>query len=246
MEVNILQTSLADFNKEKTLRFDVKFHRVFTYLIKKKDTVPLLNFFTIIDKRIKIENLDLDNLKYVEIGSCDEYGDVYPFDLSNKDLEVVEKNRLLKKIQAGDIQKPNKYNLLIPAVRPNLKKFIFIDDEKSELYFTKAFLCLESRENRLSTLLLSYLLRTILLKTLVGLCREGKGYPTIKKDDLKFFYIEKELVKKILNLQPKLLEKITSNTKNIKKYKGEIKKLREEIDQSMYQIINSLKTENLA
>jgi len=239
MEVNILQTSLADFNKEKTLRFDVKFHSTFTYLVKKKDTVPLLNFFTIIDRKVNIGDLDLDNLKYVEIGSCNEYGDVYPFDLSNKDLEVAEKNRLLKKIQAGDIQKPNKYNLLIPVVRPNLKKFIFIDDEKSELYFTKAFLSLESKENRLSTFLLAYLLRTILFKTLVGLCREGKGYPTIKKEDLKFFYIEKDLIKKIMNLQPKLLEIITSNTKKIKKCKEEIKKLREEIDHSIYQLLIS-------
>jgi len=228
----------SDFGKEKTLRFDVKFHNAFTYLVERKDTVSLLEFFKIIDKKFDVENLDFDMLKYAEIGSCDEYGDAYPFDFSDKNLDVNEKERLLKKIQNGDIQKPDPRNLLVPMVRPNLKKFVYIDEDKNDLYFTKAFLCFESKTNQLSAFLLGFLLRTALFSTLVGLCREGKGYPTIKKDDLKFFYIDKEVIKKVINIQPKLLENISSNTRNIKKYKEQIKKLREEIDSLIYKSLS--------
>jgi len=224
----------SDFGKEKTLRFDVKFHNAFTYLIKKKDAVPLLEHFKIIDKKVDIENLDPDSLKYAEIGSCDAYGDVFPFDFSDKDLDINEKDRLLKKIQKGDIQKPNQQNLLIPVVRPNLMKFVYIDEDKKEIFFTKAFLCLESKSNKLSTFVLGFLLRTILLNTLVGLCREGKGYPTIKKEDLKFFYVDKEILKKIISIQPKLLKNISSSVDSIKKHKEEIKNLREQIDNLIY------------
>ncbi len=53
MEVNYLQTSLADFNKEKTLRFDVKFHNVFTKVVETRATTPFLNLFDIEIKTIK-------------------------------------------------------------------------------------------------------------------------------------------------------------------------------------------------
>jgi hypothetical protein len=152
-------------------------------------------------------------------------------------LDVNEKKRLLKKIQNGDVQKPDLHNLLVPTVRPNLKKFVYINEDKKDIYFTKAFLCFRSKTTQLSTFLLGFLLRTVLFSTLVGLCREGKGYSTIKKDDLKFFYIDKEVIKKVINIQPKLLEKILSNMRNIKKYKEQIKKLREEIDDLIYYLL---------
>jgi type I restriction-modification system DNA methylase subunit len=225
----------SDFSKEKSLRFDVKFHNAFTSLIKKGgNAIPLLRFFNIVDKRVDLENIDFDNLKYAEIGSCNEYGDVTPFDFSDKDLDINEKERLLKKIQNGDIQKPDRGDLLIPMVRPNLKKFVYVDEDKSDIYFTKAFLCLKPKTDQLSSLLLAFLLRTVLFDTLVGLCREGKGYPTIKKDDLKFFYIDKEVIEKLIKIQHKLLENIYSNIRDIKKHKEQIKKLREEIDDLIY------------
>jgi hypothetical protein len=136
------------------LRFDVKFHNAFTYLIERKETVSLLEFFEIIDKKFNVEKLDFDMLKYAEIGSCDEYGDVYPFDFSDKNLDVSEKERLLKKIQNGDVQKPDLHNLLVPTVRPNLKKFVCINEDKKDIYFTKAFLCFRSKTTQLSTFLL--------------------------------------------------------------------------------------------
>jgi type I restriction enzyme M protein len=219
----------SDFSREKSLRFDVKFHNSFTSLIRKSgNAIQLLRFFNIVDRRVRrvdLENIDFDNLKYAEIGSCNEYGDVTPFDFSDKDLDINEKERLLKKIQEGDIQKPDQGHLLIPTVRPNLKKFVYIDEDKSDIYFTKAFLCLKPKTNQLSSLLLAFLLRTVLFDTLVGLCREGKGYPTIKKDDLKFFYIDKEVIEKLIKTHNKLLENIYSNLRDIKKHKEQIKKL---------------------
>jgi type I restriction enzyme M protein len=227
----------SDIGKEKSLRLDVKFHNAFTYLIKNKDTVSLLEFFTFCNDNVD-KNIDVDNLKYAEIGSCNEHGDVTPFDLYSENLDISEKERLLKKILINhDIQKPDIGSILIPMVRPNLKKFVYIDSDKSDLYFTKAFLCLRPKTDYFSSFLLGYLLRTVLYDTLVGLCREGKGYPTLNKDDLKFFYIDKNLINKIIKSQKTLLEKLTSNIEVIKKQEEQIKRLRQEIDNIIYQLL---------
>lgn len=228
----------SDIGKEKSLRLDVKFHNAFTYLIKNKDTVSLLEFFTFCNDKVDKNNIDVDNLKYAEIGSCNEYGDVAPFDLSSENLDISEKERLLKKILINhDIQKPDIGSILIPTVRPNLKKFVYIDSDKSDLYFTKAFLCLRPKTDYFSSFLLGHLLRTVLYDTLVGLCREGKGYPTLNKDDLKFFYIDKDLINKIIKFQKILSEKLTSNIEAIKKQEEQIKRLRQEIDNIIYQLL---------
>ena len=101
MEVIFLQTSLLDLNKEKTLRFDVKFHNVFTKVVETRKTTPFLNFFELGVK--KYERDELNEIKYVEIGSVTSEGDINAFDLSNdKELDLTEKERLIKKIENGD------------------------------------------------------------------------------------------------------------------------------------------------
>jgi len=228
-QINFLQTSLADFNKEKTLRFDVKFHNVFTKLIKTKDTVPFLNFFEIGVK--KCDEDELNEIKYVEIGSVNNEGKIESFNLSDdKQLDLTEKERLLKKIENGDIFKPDKSGILIASVRPNLKKFISITDTEQDLYFTKAFIYLLPKQNLIEGRLLKYFLRTVLFERLVGLCREGKGYPTLKENDLKFFFIENELIEKIRVDKNKLLQKIDENEQKISKIKQKIESLQDIID----------------
>jgi len=224
---------LSDFSYEKSLRLDVKFHRTFTLLVRKGNTVPLLDYFDIKEEKIDVDTHDLESIKYAEIGSCDEYGDVVPFDFSNQYLDVVEAERIEKKITDGDIQKPGLNELLIPAVRPNLNKFIYIDKNKKDIYFTTAFIRLVAKTDSFTTLFLAYLLRTVLHDTLVGLCREGKGYPSVKDSDLKFFYISKNKLKKIIAAQNKILPIIVSRIDDIKTCKEKIASSWKDIDESI-------------
>jgi len=229
MEINFLQISLSDLNKEKTLRFDVKFHDVFTKIIKTKKTRSFLDFFKPAEK--KCDEYDLDEIKYVEIGSVTTEGEINPLDLSNnKELDLTEKERLTKKIENGDIFKPERGSILITSVRPNLKKFIPITESEQDLYFTKAFVYLQPKQDLINNKLLKYLLRTVLFKRLVGLCREGKGYPTLKEDDLKFFFIDNKLIKKIEQNKENLLRKIDENEQAIFQIKPKIESLQDIID----------------
>ncbi len=229
MEITFLQTRLSDFNKERTLRFDVKFHNVFTKVIETKETTPFFNFFEIGIK--KCDEYDINEIKYVEIGSVNNESEIEAFDLSdNKQLDLAEKERLIKKIENGDIFKPDKGGILIASVRPNLKKFISITDNEQDLYFTKAFICLFPKQNFIESRLLKYLLRTVLFERLVGLCREGKGYPTLKENDLKFFFIENELIEKIAANKNKILQKIDENEQKISHIKSKIESIQDIID----------------
>jgi len=229
MEVNFLQTSLVDLNKEKTLRFDVKFHNVFTKIIETRTTTPFLSFFDIEEKEER--EYEVNEIKYVEIGSVSSDGDINAFDLSdNRGLDLAEKERLIKKIENGDIFKPKKGSLLIASVRPNLRKFVPITDEEQDLHFTKAFIYLYPKQNLIESRILKYLLKTVLFERLVGLCREGKGYPTLKENDLKFFFIDDNLIKKLELNKKKLLEKIDENERAILQIKPKIESLQNIID----------------
>ena len=228
-QVNFLQTSLADFSKEKTLRFDVKFHNVFTRVVKTGETTSLLNFFEIGTK--EYEGREVNEIKYVEIGSVTNEGDIIPFNLADDvGLDVIEKERLIEKIENGDIFKPQKGSLLIASVRPNLKKFVSIESEESSFHFTKAFIYLVPKQNLIEGRLLKYLLRTVLFDRLVGLCREGKGYPTLKENDLKFFFIDNDLIKNLEFNKEKILKKINENEQKILQIKSKIESLQDIID----------------
>lgn len=229
MEVNFLQTSLADFNREKTLRFDVKFHNVFTKIIETRTTTAFLSLFDIEEKGG--QKYEANEIKYVEIGSVSNEGDINAFDLSdNKELVLAEKERLIKKIEDGDIFRPKEGGLLITSVRPNLKKFVPITSEEKDLYFTKAFIYLLPKQNLIDNRLMKYLLRTVLFERLVGLCREGKGYPTLKENDLKFFFIDDKLIEKLELNKKQLLEKIDENERRILQIKPKIESLQNIID----------------
>jgi len=228
-QVNFLQTSLVDFSKEKTLRFDVKFHNVFTRTIKTGETTPFLNFFEIGTKEYK--GCKINEIKYVEIGSVTNEGDIIPFNLADDvGSDVTEKERLIEKIENRDIFKPRKGSLLIASVRPNLKKFVSIGSKESSLHFTKAFIYLVPKQNLIEGRLLKYLLRTVLFDRLVGLCREGKGYPTLKENDLKFFFIDNDLIEKLEFNKEKILKKINENEQEILQIKSKIESLQDIID----------------
>ena len=175
--------NFENFAGEPTLRFDVKFHRLYSCLVKLNpaEYVSFIDLASICDFRVNLTDIREPHLNYAEISNVNEFGEVSPIriNIKNSEEKTVDELRLLKKIKQGDIIKPQKGCILLSSVRPYLKKFVLIDENTSEIYFTNAFIAIKPK--KINSLLLYYLLRSLLLENLVRVSREGKGYPTIKK-----------------------------------------------------------------
>ena len=174
----IQKTTLKDIGAEKTLRYDVdyiKFHQTHT-----KDYYTFSDLFSISsDCNIDGNTLSGD-FKYCEIGNSDKNGDIEPVCL-NFSIRNLEYENYYTKIEKGDIAKANLNDILIAKVRPNLKKYIRITQDKKDVYFTTAFIRLKAKE---MPDLLYYSLRSIFYEDLMAIARQGKGYPTINEKDL--------------------------------------------------------------
>lgn len=174
----IQKTTLKDIGAEKTLRYDVdyiKFHQTHT-----KDYYTFNDLFSISsDCNIDGNTLSGD-FKYCEIGNSDKNGDIEPVCL-NFSIRNLEYENYYTKIEKGDIAKANLNDILIAKVRPNLKKYIRITQDKKDVYFTTAFIRLKAKE---MPDLLYYSLRSIFYEDLMAIARQGKGYPTINEKDL--------------------------------------------------------------
>jgi len=216
--MKITKTHLYDLSKEITLRNDYQYIDYYN----KKETDEYYGFydlFEIIDARRNIELTDED-FKYAEIGMTNSDNEVFPITLNfNNRNEDLNNESLYKKIDKGNIIKPQINDILISKVRPNLKKIIFIDEEKSNIYFTSAFICI--RPKKMSKILY-YGLRTIFFNDILSLSRIGKGYPTINEKDLEYLKFSKNIVdnwkinEEIIQNQILLKEsEITSLRKNI-------------------------------
>ena len=132
--MKILKKSLSDISNESTLRFDVSYQ----LYQAEKEFYDFSEVFGIIDK----EKVDIRCLKeeifYSEIGNVDKGGFVSPV-LVDLNTDNFEQNSLIKKIKKSDIQKPADESILIPKVRPNLKKFVYVE-YNDDIYYTKAFI----------------------------------------------------------------------------------------------------------
>ena len=174
----IQKTTLKDIGAEKTLRYDVdyiKFHQTHT-----KDYYTFNDLFSISsDCNIDGNTLSGD-FKYCEIGNSDKNGDIEPVCL-NFSIRNLEYENYYTKIEKGDIARANLNDILIAKVRPNLKKYIRITQDKKDVYFTTAFIRLKAKE---MPDLLYYSLRSIFYEDLMAIARQGKGYPTINEKDL--------------------------------------------------------------
>lgn len=174
----IQKTTLKDISAEKTLRYDVdyiKFHQTHT-----KDYYTFNDLFSISsDCNIDGNTLSGD-FKYCEIGNSDKNGDIEPVCL-NFSIRNLEYENYYTKIEKGDIARANLNDILIAKVRPNLKKYIRITQDKKDVYFTTAFIRLKAKE---MPDLLYYSLRSIFYEDLMAIARQGKGYPTINEKDL--------------------------------------------------------------
>lgn len=159
---------------------------------------------------------DLENFQYAEIGNVSKTGEVSPVCLSFSDRHE-ENESLFKKIEKGDIIFPDKGDILISRIRPYLNKIVLIEDVST--YYTKAFIQIRPKIN---PLLLYCALRSVFFKNLNSVSRQGKGYPTLKEDDLKSIRFRKMFIDKLTGQEETVLSKIKdlfSETKLLKRKK---------------------------
>ena len=123
-----------------------------------------------------------DAFSYCEIGSVDMFGVGEPFWLDEDEIEPgSEEERVLKKIEKGDIGVGKPGTILVPKVRPYLGKFVLVTG--SETYYTRAFLELHPKGIKPETLY-ACLKHPLVLEQIYRVCTIGKGYPTITPFDL--------------------------------------------------------------
>ena len=206
-----------ELGKEKSFRYDVDF------LNFQNDFLAEL-FYSFNDlfsfasgNEVDVEKLD-DDFFYSEIGNVSKEGDVEPVKLNFNDRKEEEEN-YYKKIEKGDIIKAKESEILLSKVRPNLKKYVFIDRDNKDYFYTSAFIHLVPKKlNKI----LYYSLRTIFYQNLIAISRQGKGYPTLKENDFLYLKFDKKIIDKLSVKQGQVVAQIEPIEKKIKELKNQI------------------------
>lgn len=201
MGLNYQIKKLSDFRSEESLRCDYKY--ISSFETNQQDFYSYRDLFDFVSYE-KIDITQLDSFQYAEIGNVNKMGEVEPVLLSFDDRQE-ENESLFKKIEKGDIIQLIYGDILISKIRPYLNKNVLIENEN--IYFTKAFIHIRPKIN---SELFYFLLRTVFSKQLNAVSRQGKGYPTLKEDDLKTIRFPKRIIDKILFSEKELLSKITT------------------------------------
>ncbi|MDR3151124.1 MAG: hypothetical protein LBU14_06225 [Candidatus Peribacteria bacterium] len=81
----------------------------------------------------------------------------------------VEDEDYYKKIEKGDIIQVKKGEILISKVRPYLKKYVYIDENNNDIFYTSAFIHLKPKK---IGKILYYSLRTIFYDNLITISRQ--------------------------------------------------------------------------
>jgi type I restriction enzyme S subunit len=198
MGVTYQRQKLSDFSSETSLRNDFKYINS----LSKEDKLfysykDIFDFVPYSSTNID----DLDDFLYAEIGNVTKSGDVNPTQLSFNNRNE-ENESLFKKIEKGDIIKPLNGDILISKIRPYLNKNVLIGDEG--IYYTKAFIHIRPKIN---SEIFYFAIRTIFYNQLNAVSRQGKGYPTLKEDDLKTIKFSKHIIDSFINKEKEILSK---------------------------------------
>lgn len=199
MGVNVVKKRLSDFRSEESLRYDYKY--ITSLVTSSKDFYTYHNLFDFVSyEKVNIE--ELDNFKYAEIGNVNKLGEVEPVELSFEDRQE-ENESLFKKIEKGDIINPKKNDILISKIRPYLNKNVLVNSDDE--YFTKAFIHIRPKIN---SELLHIAIRSKFITLLNAVSRQGKGYPTLKEDDIKAIRFPRKFVDALTKNEDELIKKI--------------------------------------
>jgi type I restriction enzyme, S subunit len=216
-----LKTFTVEFKnlaKEKTARCDVDFIDFQNdFLVDKYYSFNDLFQFSK-ENKVDIKNLE-DNFLYSEIGNVSKEGEVEPVKLNFNERKVEEEN-YYKKIEKGDVIQTRENDILLSKVRPNLKKYVFINKENKKYFYTSAFIHLVPKKlNKI----LYYAFRSVFYDNLIAISRQGKSYPTLKEDDFLYLKFDKSIIDKFLNNQDQIIIQIKTIEKKIKKLKTQVK-----------------------
>ena len=200
MGINIQKKKLSDFLSEESLRYDFKY--ISSFETNCKDFYNFRHLFDFIPSET-IDVNSFEKFKYAEIGNVNKSGEVEPVELSFDERQE-ENESLFRKIEKGDIIKPLNGDVLISKVRPYLNKNVLVGSD--DIYFTKAFIHIRPKIN---SDLFYLALRTKFISQINAVSRQGKGYPTLKEDDLKSIRFPKVVVNALINKETELLKKIS-------------------------------------
>lgn len=211
-----MRTNTLNFRElgfESSLRMDVAFQQA-RMLFPASDYYRFCDLFDIIPVQ-KIQINDLDEFNYVEIGDVDAAGDITPSSLSTDNRNETNES-IFKKIEKGDIIQVSEGDILLPCIRPNLNKTLYITSENSHFYYTKAFIHLRpKRHGRI----LFYALKSIFLPAICAVARQGKSYPTLTPEDLSTLKFSCKEVDRLFSLNNEQLRIIDSEEESIRKAK---------------------------
>ena len=178
---------------EQSLRLD------FGFLSYQKNQTYVSEYYTFLELFEFVVKQDVDlssynEINYVEIGDISKQGDVnyVQIDLDNRS-EILES--YYKKIEKGDIISVKRGDILISSIRPNLKKIALIQEENENYFYTKALIHLRPKIN---SIIAYYLLRIVSFDFINCVSRIGKGYPTLKTEDLKTITFNKKHIDSII------------------------------------------------
>lgn len=217
MPIKQLTTNFRELGKEKSLRYDVDFVDFQNEFLAERyySFNDLFEFSS--ENKVDIEKLD-DDFFYSEIGNVSKEGDVDPVKLNFGERRIEEEN-YYKKIEKGDIIKAKENDILLSKVRPNLRKYVFINEDTKNYFYTSAFIYLIPRKlNKI----LYYSFRTIFYENLIAISRQGKGYPTLKEDDFLYLKFDKKIIDKLSEQQGQIVAQIEPIEKKIRRLKAQI------------------------
>ena len=214
--------------KEKSNRFDADF--VDFNIKEAQERYQFRDFFDIENFTKKermdlVENID-DDFHYAEIGNVTKLGDVEPEKLNFSRRDELTEN-YFKKIEKGDIQKVDENNILLAKVRPNLKKYTFIDALSKYYFYTTAFINI--RPKKLNKIFY-YSFRSIFYNDLMAISRQGKGYPTLNEDDLLYLKFDKKIIDKLDKDEDFILSQVEPIEKSINDLRSKITPAQEVIN----------------
>lgn len=211
MGLKIENINLQLLSTEQSLRFDYDF---INYKNNQSDISEFYTFSEIFDfvEKEEIDLSQLSEIEYVEIGDISKQGDIKPVKI-NLDTRDEFLESYYKKIDKGDIISAKEGDILISSIRPNLKKIALVQEDSKNYFYTKALIHLRPK---IDSMIAYYLLRTVSFEFINCVSRIGKGYPTLKVDDLKTITFDKKEIDLIIkNTDIDYVKKIFLDTDNL-------------------------------
>ena len=158
MGLKVYNIDFFELSKENTIRCDFNF-------ISFQNNYSIIEYYSfndlfdiVVNDKVDFKTLFEKDFYYVEISNVSKESDVFPIKLNFYD-RTYELENYYKKIEKGDIINVSKNDILISKVRPNLKKYILIDEIYDRYYYTSAFIHIKPK---ILNKIFFYLFKTLL------------------------------------------------------------------------------------